>query len=287
MFEIGVMGFALRAPAIATGAAMAAEADGAHAIWFPDRPPVTADRETWREQAGPLARITPDPTDTADPLLAAATTLLATRRAKVGVLGLDLGASDTDRLARAVATLAALAPGRAVVGFDAGAAMPGRESLARDLHGALSGRDLPVEVVLCGDDDVSARLAAELGYGWVATGPIGVEELAARVGAGPGVVPGLALPVVAHEDETVTAKALESPLLASMAEQLGAAAAHVPIGTPEQVVERLREYVAAGARRIVVDNVVALGAPYEMEGGQRATRAIVRTARLAFRGGLA
>jgi alkanesulfonate monooxygenase SsuD/methylene tetrahydromethanopterin reductase-like flavin-dependent oxidoreductase (luciferase family) len=285
MFEIGVMGFAARVPAIATGVAMAAEADGAHAVWYPDRLRARPDDELWRAEAGPLAQVTPDPADLADPFLAATTAALATRRSHVGVLGLDLGAADPDRLARAVATLAALAPDRAVVAFDAGSEVPGRESLARALHGELGRRELPVEVVLSGDDDTSARLAADLGYGWIADGPLGVEDFSARAGAGLGVPCGLVLPVVAHEDEDVAARALKSPLLAGLAAELGAAAAHVPVGTPDQVFACLRAYAAAGARRVVLDNLVALGAPYELEGGRRATRAIVRRARLELRDG--
>jgi alkanesulfonate monooxygenase SsuD/methylene tetrahydromethanopterin reductase-like flavin-dependent oxidoreductase (luciferase family) len=142
-----------------------------------------------------------------------------------------------------------------------------------------------VEVVLGGDDDPSAGLAADLGYGWIATGPLSVEAFAARVGAGRGVTPGIALPIVAHEDEAVTAKALASPMLARLAAGSGVDAQQVPVGTPGQIVERLRGYVAAGARRVVLDNLVALGAPYELEGGQRATRAIVRAARLELRDG--
>lgn len=285
MFEIGVMGFAARVPAIATGAAMAAEADGAHAVWYPDRLRARPDEELWRAEAGPLAQVTPDPSDLADPFLAAATAALATRRAQVGVLGLDLGAADPERLARAVATLAALAPERAVVAFDAGSEVPGRESLARALHSELGRRELPVEVVLSGDDETSARLAADLGYGWIADGPVSVEDFSARRRAGHGTPCGLVLPVVAHEDEDVAARALKSPLLAGLAADLGPAAEHVPVGTPDDVLAALRSYASAGARRVVLDNLVALGAPNELEGGRRATRTIVRSARLELRDG--
>lgn len=287
MFEIGVMGIAARAPAIATGAAMVAEADGAHAVWYPDRLAVVPDPADWQAHGGPLAEVTPDPTDISDPVLAATTTLLATRRLRVGVLDLDLGVTSADRLARLVATLAAIAPDRAVVGFDAGSGVPGRESLAHALAGALGHREVPAEVVLTGDDDTSARIAAALGWGWLATGPLSVEDFSARVGAGLGVPPGLVLPIVAHEDEAVTVKALEAPLLAELAAEMGSDASHVPVGTPQEVVERMRAYVAAGAQRIVIDNLVALGAPYELEGGRRATRAIVRAARLELRDGAA
>jgi alkanesulfonate monooxygenase SsuD/methylene tetrahydromethanopterin reductase-like flavin-dependent oxidoreductase (luciferase family) len=283
MFEIGVMGIAARAPAIATAAAMAAEADGAHAIWYPERLRAVPDAATWQEQGGPLALVTPDPTDLADPVLAAATAAIATRRATVGVLGLDLPTTDADRVARTVATLAAIAPARIAVAFAAGADVPDRAARAGAVLERLARRDLPVELALEGDDAESARLADALGATWIAAGPVAVDDFAARAAALPAGRAGIALPVVAHEDETVTTKALESPLLAGLAAQLGPAAAHVPVGTPEAVVEQIGTYVAAGARRVVVDNLVALGAPYELEGGQRATRAIVRTARLAFR----
>jgi phthiodiolone/phenolphthiodiolone dimycocerosates ketoreductase len=54
-------------------------------------------------------------------------------------------------------------------------------------------------------------------------------------------------------------------------------------GTPAEIVEHLAPFVAAGVRRVVVDNLLALGIPEELEGANRATRAAVRAARLTFR----
>jgi phthiodiolone/phenolphthiodiolone dimycocerosates ketoreductase len=54
-------------------------------------------------------------------------------------------------------------------------------------------------------------------------------------------------------------------------------------GTPAEIVQHLKPFVGAGVRRVVVDNLLALGIPEELEGANRATRAAVRAARLTFR----
>ena len=55
-------------------------------------------------------------------------------------------------------------------------------------------------------------------------------------------------------------------------------------GTPAEVVEHLRPFIDAGVQRVVIDNLLPLGIPEELEGANRATRAAVRAARLTFRG---
>jgi len=54
-------------------------------------------------------------------------------------------------------------------------------------------------------------------------------------------------------------------------------------GTPADVVAHLKPFVAAGVRRVVLDNLLPLGIPEELEGANRATRAAIRAARLTYR----
>lgn len=283
MIEIGTVGFPFRAPAIAAGAAVAAEADGAHAVWYPDRLPAAPPPDLWRDAAGPLADVVPDPTDLADPFVTATTALLATRRLRVGVLGLDLGGGPPERLARTIATLTDVAPGRVVVALDAGPQLADRDARAAALHDALVARAVHADVVLGGDDDGVAGLAARFGWAWLATIPVSVDVLAARAASVPGTAAGMYLPIVAHEDETLARKALGGPLLAAMAAQSAPGAEHVVVGAPEDVLAALRAYADAGLRRVVLDNLLVFGIPEELDGARRATRAILRSARLAFR----
>ena len=92
MVEIGVTGTPFRAATIAAGAAMAAEADGAHAIWYPDAidPALAARRESVE-----VAGFGLDPTDIADPLITVSAALLVARRVRVGILGWNPGAHLT------------------------------------------------------------------------------------------------------------------------------------------------------------------------------------------------
>jgi phthiodiolone/phenolphthiodiolone dimycocerosates ketoreductase len=54
-------------------------------------------------------------------------------------------------------------------------------------------------------------------------------------------------------------------------------------GTPADVVSHLAPFVEAGVRRIVLDNLLPLGVPEELEGANRATRAAIRAALLTYR----
>ena len=49
------------------------------------------------------------------------------------------------------------------------------------------------------------------------------------------------------------------------------------------IVELLAPYVEVGVRRIVLDNLLPLGIPEELEGANRATRAAIRAGRLTYR----
>src|SRR4051794_37256341 len=83
MIEIGTSGWPWRASGIAIGTALAAEADGAHVVWFADRIPVHIAPEVWTAVAGPLLPLVPDPGDLADPVVTASAALLVTRTARV------------------------------------------------------------------------------------------------------------------------------------------------------------------------------------------------------------
>ncbi len=54
-------------------------------------------------------------------------------------------------------------------------------------------------------------------------------------------------------------------------------------GTPAEIVAHLQPFVDVGVRRVVLDNLLPLGIPEELEGANRATRAAIRAARLTFR----
>src|SRR5664279_6196258 len=71
MIEIGTMGFPYRASAIATGAAMLAEAEGVDALWYPDHLMAWHPRALWREAGGVLAEVVDDPHAYSDPFVAA------------------------------------------------------------------------------------------------------------------------------------------------------------------------------------------------------------------------
>ena len=61
-------------------------------------------------------------------------------------------------------------------------------------------------------------------------------------------------------------------------------AAHFVVhGTPAEIVAQLQPFVDVGVRRVVLDNLLPLGIPEELEGANRATRAAIRAARLTFR----
>ncbi len=120
MIEIGTMGFPYRIAAIATGAAMLAEAEGVDALWYPDHLMAWHPRALWREAGGVLAEVVPDPHAYADPFVAATTTLMATRRPKVGIAVTDTYRRHPATIAQAAATLGELAPGRFVLGLGSG-----------------------------------------------------------------------------------------------------------------------------------------------------------------------
>ncbi len=374
MIEIGTMGFPYRVAAIATGAAMLAEAEGVDALWYPDHLMGWHPRELWREAGGVLAEVVDDPHAYADPFVAATATLMATRRPRVGIAVTDTYRRHPATIAQAAATLGELAPGRFVLGLGSGEGLntaplgiervrpvgrlgEGLEIITRllvtDGPVSFSGEHFtidrlpgmassgaggpPVEIVLGGHSDALLDLVGRYGTGWLPVLPTTAERYAEqlavarsaaeRAGRDPAaIVPGLYLYAVIHEDHEVAVKALEGVLLrtqalagnaalfarSGMEHPLGpgfsglrdfvpewvpsatlrdaandlpidAARNFVTYGTPAEIVAQLQPFVEAGVRRVVLDNLLPLGIPEELEGANRATRAAIRAARLTFR----
>lgn len=374
MIEIGTMGFPYRVAAIATGTAMLAEAEGVDALWYPDHLMAWHPRALWRQAGGVLAEVVPDPHAYADPFVAATTTLMATRRPRVGIAVTDTYRRHPATIAQAAVTLGELAPGRFVLGLGSGEGLNtaplGIERVrpVRRLGEALevitrllgtdgpvsfagehftidrlpgmadTGPDAqPVEIVLGGHSDALLDLVGRYGTGWLPVLPttaaryaerLAIARVAAeRAGRDPdAIVPGLYLYAVIHEDHEVAVKALEGVLLRTQAlagnaelfarsgleHPLGpgfaglrdyipewvpattlrdaandlpadAARHFVAFGTPAEIVAQLQPFVDVGVRRIVLDNLLPLGIPEELEGANRATRAAIRAARLTFR----
>ena len=375
MIEIGTMGFPYRASAIATGAAMLAEAEGVDALWYPDHLMAWHPRELWREAGGVLAEVVSDPHAYADPFVAATVSLMATRRPRVGIAVTDTYRRHPATIAQAAATLSELAPGRFVLGLGSGEGLNtaplgiartrpiGRLGEALEVVTRLLGTDgpvsfqgehftldrlpgmassrapstPPVEIVLGGHSDGLLELVGRYATGWLPVLPTTAEQYQPRLavaqraaeaaGRDPGaIVPGLYLYAVIHEDHDVAEKALEGVLLrvqalagnadvfaqAGLDHPLGPgfaglrdyipewvptatirdAANDLPVegaghfvahGTPAEIVAQLQPFVDVGVRRVVIDNLLPLGIPEELEGANRATRAAVRAARLTFR----
>jgi phthiodiolone/phenolphthiodiolone dimycocerosates ketoreductase len=373
MLEIGTMGFPYRAAAIATGAAMLAEAEGVDALWFPDHLMAWHPRELWREAGGVLAEVVDDPHAYADPFVAATSTLLVTRRPRVGIAVTDTYRRHPATIAQAAATLGELAPGRFVLGLGSGEGLntaplglernrpvsrlgealeivtrllttdgpvsfPGEHFTLDRLPGMASAAGpAPVDIVLGGHSDALLRLVGRYGTGWLPVLPTDADEYSARLAIArdaavdadrdpDGIVPGLYLYAVIHEDGDLARKALGGLLLRMQAlagnaalfarsgyehplgrdfaglrdyipewvpaARLRDAANELPVeaarhfvvtGTPSEIVAALQPFVEAGVRRVVLDNLLPLGIPEELEGANRATRAAIRAARLTFR----
>lgn len=373
MIEIGTMGFPYRASAIATGAAMLAEAEGADALWYPDHLMAWHPRALWREAGGVLAEVVDDPHAYSDPFVAATVALMATRRARVGIAVTDTYRRHPATIAQSAATLGELAPGRFVLGLGSGEGLntaplgiertnPVRrlgealeivtrllatdgpvsfagEHFTLDRLPGMAAADVPlVDIVLGGHSDGLLDLVGRYGTGWLPVLPTTAEHYATRLAVArdaatradrdpDAIVPGLYLYAVIHEDHDVAVKALEGMLLrvqalaansevfarAGLEHPLGpgvaglrdyipewlpaatvrdaandlpvAGARHFVVhGTPAEIVAHLQPFVDAGVRRVVLDNLLPLGIPEELEGANRATRAAIRAARLTFRG---
>ncbi len=92
---------------------------------------------------------------------------------------------------------------------------------------------------------------------------------------------GVHLPVVVHADAAVARRAMTTPLLAALAEAVPADG--MVVGDPDRLGAVIDEYVALGVERIVIDDVLAFGAPEQLEAGRAAIRDVVRRARLRHR----
>ncbi|MGZ6898475.1 MAG: hypothetical protein ACXVJX_12605 [Acidimicrobiia bacterium] len=271
MAEIGTLGTPWRASVLTVGAALAAEADGAHAFWLPSSLPTTVDPGDWATFGGVLARVAPDPDDLADPVVAATAAVLVARNLRIGVLGWEPGA-DGVRSARTVATLADVGPGRITLALDAQA--EGLAALAEHLRPGL-----PIELAVSGDDPTAA---ARAGWAWIAEG-LSAEDAAKRasdVGVTSRV--GIRLTVVVHADAALARRAVGSGLLGRLG--LADAPDLVTVGGVDALEAAIDDCVAVGIDRIVVDNLLAFGEPLELEGAQAATRAALRSSRLRHRG---
>lgn len=270
MIEIGTSGPPWRAAAIAIGTTMAAEADGLHAVWFAAELPVPVDAAAWAALGGPLPQAVDDPTDLADPVVTATAALLVSRRLRVGVLGWEPG-PDPDHAARTVASLADLAPGRAVLGIS---------TTAERLE-ALIARvrpDLEVDLAVYGTDP---EPAARHGLGWIcgAEHPETVAQRAAEAGVTGRV--GLHLAVCVHPDPAVARAATGGGLLGGFE----LADIGTVVGDADTLGAAIDTAAAAGVNRIVIENLLPFGAPAETEASLGAIRTAVRSARLRHREG--
>jgi hypothetical protein len=272
MVEIGTTGWPWRASGITIGAALAAETDGAHVVWCSDRVPVaTGD---WSERAGALLALVPDPHDVADPVVTASAALLVTRRARVGILGWDPG-PDPARAGRTLASLADLAPDRGVVAIAAD------DTRLRAVAAALASfAPLASELAVYGDDPAAP---AALGWGWIAPA-MPADDLAKAAGdAGVAGPLGVHLPVVVHADAAVARRAASSSLLAPLTDSLGPD--RVVVGDVDTLEAVIDDHVERGITRIVLDDLLAFGAPDELEAARAAVRSAVRSTRLRHRDG--
>jgi alkanesulfonate monooxygenase SsuD/methylene tetrahydromethanopterin reductase-like flavin-dependent oxidoreductase (luciferase family) len=175
--------------------------------------------------------------------------------------------------------------------------------------------DRTPEVVVVGALDAVARLSARLGLGWLSCSIGGVDayraHLQARSDETAGVgaaaagdsMTGVHVVASIHDDAGVAARALEDPRLQQAALMRAArytagangedrwrwatspadAAVRVLHGTPSTVVDQVVPYVDAGARRVVIENLLPLADFEEVETAARATWATIKHARLALR----
>jgi hypothetical protein len=272
MVEIGTSGTPWRAASMAAGAALTAESEGSHAFWLPD---LAADGlglsdAEWARLAGVMARLVPDPTDVADPMLTAVVALMVTRRMRVGVLGWEPG-GDAARAARTVAALADIAAGRAIVACSG--PEDGIAGLARARR-----PDLDVELATVGADP---ELAARLGWSWIGTGMSAAALVKAAHDAGVTESIGIHLGVCAHPDPAVVRRCVDAPLLRAMG--FDATAEGVVVGSGTDLDAAIDEYVAAGVSRIILDDLMPFGAPEQLEASQSVVRGSIRSARLRHR----
>jgi alkanesulfonate monooxygenase SsuD/methylene tetrahydromethanopterin reductase-like flavin-dependent oxidoreductase (luciferase family) len=275
MIEIGRLGFPYRSAAITTGAALQAEADGVDAIWFADH--LGAGGAAPRQLDGLLGAIVPDADGFADPIVAAATTLMVTRRVTVGAI-LDPTCRDASTLAQSAATLAELAPGRFALGLRQGDPEdPSRLDACFAAIGDLTSGS-GFDVVVTGGSG-AREMAAGHGAGWLAQQPESADAFAEILGAGArsdGLAAGVVLDVIVHDDPAAAERAAAQPAMRERG---------LFSGTPAELVTSLKPYVDAGARRFVLDNVLSLVVPEELAAADRALHTAVRNARLTFRAG--
>jgi hypothetical protein len=202
-------------------------------------------------------------------VVTAAAALLVTRTARVGILGW-VPDTDSARAVRTLASLADLAPDRVVV------ALAGDPSASRAIAAAMPA--LPIELASYGG---SPELAAALGWAWIA--PATPPDELAKAAGDAGVTGGLGvhLPVIVHADADVARRAADTPLLRALVDAVPADG--MVVGDPDRLGAVIDEYVGSGVHRIVMDDLLAFGAPEQLEAGRAAVRDVVRRARLRHR----
>jgi hypothetical protein len=189
---------------------------------------------------------------------------------RIGVLGWMPGTA-VERAAQTIASLADLAPGRAVV------ACAGPDHVLEGLAKAVR-PDLDVELAVYG---AQPTVASGLGWSWIAAG-IGATALAARAcDAGVTESVGIHLRVVAHADGSIARGCVDAPLIRAIG--FDPTGDGVVVGTPADIDAAIDEYVKAGVTRIVLENLLPLGAPDQMAGSEAALRDSIRRARLQYR----
>ena len=256
MVEIGTSGWPWRASGIAIGTALAAEADGAHVVWFADRIPLPVSPDDWAADAGPLLPLVPDPADVADPVVTAAAALLVTRHARVGILGWAPGA-DPGRAARTLASLADLAPDRAVVAL----AGDGRDAAARSRPRCGRRRSSSPSTAAPADGRGRARLGMDRRRRRRPT-----SSPRPRVTPGSPARSACTCPVVVHADaggRTPGARRRRCSRRSPTRCPPTAWSSAIPSGSARVI----DEYVAHGVDRIVLDDLLAFGAPGPARGG--------------------
>lgn len=209
--EFGLVGYPYLSSRTYIGRSVEAEDLGVNAVWFRDCEPF-----------GPHLL--------ADPTIAAAATILGSRRIRVGILDLQVGRRDFATVERACATLAELGGGRFVLGTSADGAFVRGAEFDRFYAEICAGPNSNGHLVVQGASTAAAELAIALGASWL----VGWREapidrfriLAARINAAPGACAGIVV------TDTIN-------------ESLGRG--------PGTVAAEIEPYLEAGARRVVID----------------------------------
>jgi alkanesulfonate monooxygenase SsuD/methylene tetrahydromethanopterin reductase-like flavin-dependent oxidoreductase (luciferase family) len=289
--EVGVLAPTYAATRGTIGAALEAEAGDADAVWYLS-PRLAASLSSGGPDAPCWAIGTPD----RDPLALASAILLAARRVRVGILGIDLVDPAPGRLAVVAATLADLAPGRVVLGL-------GGRSVTAEALGALDAALGPLvqqaaarpELLVMGAGADAAERAALHGASWLAPSWVTPATISAVARWAGGLGAGVHLLAVIHDDAALVRRAVAHKVVerhvdaragwyaSSTAPNGGPGAGAVACGTPSEVAEVAAGYAEAGATRLVIENLLGAALVDEAAVGARALAKTVRITRLLLR----